>query len=443
MLCFMLGPVRKSTTYQQYVLASTNSAGRNSRHVSLLFLPSNSNPITIVSSIDFFLLHTKRSMFDAHDNDFHCSQFDAFIRTQAARTNAEKHQRLEDRLVFEDNFSVEVEGGNLDDWWPAAYAEIVYDSDGAIICLSFYHCTFQHLPISLQSLKHLRKLEFHSLVNLETSIDNQTLAKLQRLETIKFSGCFAMHKLPALPIDLASLSIESCHGITSSQQDELPPNLQSLIISNMIFPNVTKLPSSLNELYISGSQFDSALFSKNIEGHSNIRLLRLSMCDLDEGDLAAVWSIIPSCKSLTSLNVSGNRIATLNVAAITKGKPTRLRALNLEANPVVNSLDPRDEKALARILDFNQELCCIGSKGMRWPLVLGLEQALDYNFARVLLNQQKIRRGLAVPMSLWPAAIAKMNSQPHKDDARKANMIHDVLLGPAFSGRSPHTYSSR
>eukprot|EP00980_Cylindrotheca_fusiformis_P014101 scaffold3704_cov90-Cylindrotheca_fusiformis.AAC.5 len=77
---------------------------------------------------------------------------------------------------------------------------------------------------------------------------------------------------------------------------------------------------------------------------------------------------------------------------------SRLRSMNLEGNPIVNSTDPREKLALARLLNVHHpELCCIDNnnnnnnrgKALKWPLLAGtlrLEHALDANYARVLLQ---------------------------------------------------------
>eukprot|EP00980_Cylindrotheca_fusiformis_P024797 scaffold12476_cov56-Cylindrotheca_fusiformis.AAC.2 len=144
------------------------------------------------------------------------------------------------------------------------------------------------------------------------------------------------------------------------------------------------------------------------------------MCDLDEHDLAillrTIIVILPTCPCLTKLDVSGNRIASLNNIIISKHHqngqqqqqqqqpPTsssRLRSMNLEGNPIVNSTDPHEKNALSEILKVHHpELCCIGNnnnnnnnnrgKASKWPLLAGtlrLEHALDANYARVLLQQ--------------------------------------------------------
>eukprot|EP00980_Cylindrotheca_fusiformis_P024410 scaffold11877_cov54-Cylindrotheca_fusiformis.AAC.2 len=112
--------------------------------------------------------------------------------------------------------------------------------------------------------------------------------------------------------------------------------------------------------------------------------------------------------ALTEFDVSGNRIASLDNIIISKHhqngqkqqQPTsssRLRPMNLEGNPIVNSTDPHEKNALAQILKVHHpELCCIGNnnnnrgKASKWLLLAGtlrLEHALDANYARVLLQQ--------------------------------------------------------
>jgi hypothetical protein len=371
-------------------------------------------------------------MFGASVVDFHASQFDEFLLKAKGIRN--------ERLAFEDNFSVQVEGGDVDDWWPAAYAHIEYDDNGEIIYLSFHHCTFAHLPESLQSLKNLKKLSLNSLEHL-TNLDNSILSRLPNLQALELNACFSIQTIPSLPRCMTSLSLDSCHRVTFLPQSlGYAPNLTSLNISNMMLPAMLKIPSCLRSLHISGSQLSVFKLKSSLHGHSNIRTLRLSMCDLDEQDLAMLWSTIPTCKYLRTLNVSGNRIATIDLDSITMGQPTRLRTLNLEANPVVNTVDIRDRIALARILEANQELCCIGCKQMNWPLLAapsrGLAQALDQNFARILVHER-----FPVPLSLWPLVIAKTNGQLHKEESRKATIVYNILLGPAFVGRLPYTYS--
>eukprot|EP00980_Cylindrotheca_fusiformis_P000048 scaffold17_cov83-Cylindrotheca_fusiformis.AAC.3 len=197
------------------------------------------------------------------------------------------------------------------------------------------------------------------------------------------------------------------------------------------------------------------------------------MCDLDEHDLVILLRTIivvipPTCPCLTKLDVSGNRIASLNNIIISKNhqngqqqqqltSSSRLRSMNLEGNPIVNSTDPHEKNALAQILkDHHPELCCIGNnnnnsnnnggKASKWPLLAGtlrLEHALDANYARVLLQQQPGRWNMMpqeVPLSLWPLVISNINGQLKKEEERRVTMIYDILQGPALAGRSPVTY---
>jgi hypothetical protein len=134
----------------------------------------------------------------------------------------------------------------------------------------------------------------------------------------------------------------------------------------------------------------------------------------------------------------------------------------LEGNPVVvnnknddnNNATASDEaNHLLALLVQNAELCCLG-ENINWQLPLyqthsdALRRALDDNFARILKTSSS-----SCPLALWSNVLqcAAANNNNHgrnrrnaakckKNNADDATLIYNVLQGPAFVERLPHSY---
>ncbi|CAJ1967807.1 unnamed protein product [Cylindrotheca closterium] len=405
------------------------------------------------------------------------------------------YQQL-DRLDFQDPFSVQVlapegagpgaqEGSSAaDDWYLPAYVNIEYhhpDGGGHIKSLDFHNCSFVSIPDSVWGLPSLEKVEIHAMEDLislttVTSKDNTTTTTTTTLQKCKLKElivdeCYSLDKLPPLPDSLTHISIKACHRMTFLPKSIVEAtNLKVLQISNMMLPMGPSLPSTLEELKINGSEIQIRKLKMYLAGDGcgamkNLKSLRLSMCDLNNEHLKAIWrEILPICPQLQRLNLSGNNIRSLSSLVVVKTTPrttkksptrttrTRLRSLNLEGNPVVNKHNDNNNNTneesnhLLTILEQNPELCCLGGD-INWKLPLyqnhsaALQKALDDNFARILKASSS-----SCPLALWSnvlqCAAANTNSVKNNnvEDHLAASLIYNVLQGPAFVERLPHTY---
>lgn len=387
--------------------------------------------------------------------DYHKHQFDEFIskgRRTKKKTTGQFEQEEHERFSFDDHFSVEVQDGAIGDWWTPAYVDVQYNKDGLIQSLSFRHCTFSVLPTSLETLaESLETLSLESLQYLEGFENNSILRKLKKLSSLEIIDCPSIRAIHPLPENLVSLQLRSL------EMKSLPVSLfrkmrklKYLSIKSMYIEDCfPTLPQSLEELHVSNCfDWNKQLLLSNLvshlEGNLNLRTLATTMCDLEEHDMIFLWTTVVNCSNLRHLDLSDNLISTLSLDSLLEvmvERPTKIRRLNLESNPVIHSCQENESTSLSRIILANKELYCIGGRDEEvcWPLLRKSQFNLDRNFYRISMEG-----GNSIPPSIWPVIIANINCLdfPHEGaNERKASMIFDILQGPAFGGRLTSTHS--
>jgi hypothetical protein len=182
----------------------------------------------------------------------------------------------------------------------------------------------------------------------------------------------------------------------------------------------------------------------------NLETLELSHNTLDHDDLHQLWDVVSRFPKLTTLNLTLNRIGTLNKNESNNSndilweKPnTKLRNLILTANPVMANADVCEKEALLKILQANPQLSFVGA-GMASYGFMGstlysprIRQLLDVNQAGRCLfcssEESSSSPSANVPVSLWPMVLERAQRKFKNFPRRRSDVIYQLLHGPAFA----------
>jgi hypothetical protein len=162
----------------------------------------------------------------------------------------------------------------------------------------------------------------------------------------------------------------------------------------------------------------------------------VNWCNLGKEDgLSKMWSFLLQCPKLERVTLEGNRIASLKAFLLASpsgteedkcsGKPSRLRYLNLEENPIVE--DPEDLKAL---LNTHLQLQYISDSSFP-PDV---QYLLDINNCGRILLEGGLR---PIPLSVWSKVLERTSSVLDGDIERTAAVFFYFLRnGSALANRN-------
>jgi hypothetical protein len=197
-----------------------------------------------------------------------------------------------------------------------------------------------------------------------------------------------------------------------------------------------------------------SLIAEAIVGYGCLQILDLPDCSLDTHDLVTLLDAASRCRTLISLDVSGNDIDNLHLVdgIMQTNNPdppsSRLRTLGLRTNP----LGEHDRAALAKLVEVHPELQDFGFDEDEESLLItpAIQYMLDLNRSgRVLMtNPSNTPRVLFTnpntPLSVWATVLERANSllegETNSDvrTERQASVIFGLLQGPAFAARSPN-----
>lgn len=189
--------------------------------------------------------------------------------------------------------------------------------------------------------------------------------------------------------------------------------------------------------------------------HRNNSLWTLELCRNKLNEVDALLSMLLKCPNLMALNLLGNRITNIKSwrRFWSQTQPSRLQKLELSYNPFhyqhgwhkdqemsSDALPNREEHAkfLCRLFESHPELHYAGTTASTYRDTCHeakIQHFLDLNkTGRVLVANN------TVPLSVWPAVIAKANKQFEGEDGQKArqvNVIFHLLRGPLTTNGRP------
>jgi hypothetical protein len=179
-----------------------------------------------------------------------------------------------------------------------------------------------------------------------------------------------------------------------------------------------------------------------IVGYGCLQILDLPDCSLDKHDLVTLLDAASRCRTLISLDVSGNDIDNLHLVdgIMQTNNPdppsSRLRTLGLRTNP----LGEHDRAALAKLVEVHPELQDFGFDEDEESLLItpAIQYMLDLNRSgRVLMTNP------STPLSVGATVLERANSMLERETnsyvrtERQASVIFGLLCqGPAFACRS-------
>jgi hypothetical protein len=332
------------------------------------------------------------------------------------------------------------------------------DAHGRVIKLQLKTCIeLQSLPPEIGDLVELRELCLYWCRNLTT-----LPKEIERLEnTLQVLHLCWCNHLTVLPPEMGRLTQLQRLVLTgSSQMRHLPKEIWDLTQLQVLdLHNCPKL------------DIMEFLSAAKTETKYSLETLELSHNTLDHDDLHQLWDVVSRFPKLTTLNLTFNRIGTLNNSNSNNNNSNilweqpniKLRNLVLTANPVMANTKVCEKETLVKILLANPQLSFVGagmvSHGfMSSPLcsprirqLLDLNHAgrglfccnssSDYSEASSSSSAPSVpapsvpapSSSAVAPLSLWPIVLERAHDKFQNFPKRRSDVIYQLLHGPAFA----------
>jgi hypothetical protein len=173
----------------------------------------------------------------------------------------------------------------------------------------------------------------------------------------------------------------------------------------------------------SSGSLSIAILVQEIEQNNSLEHLRLHSNRLSDDDLALLFSLLPKCPRLTTIDVAYNRISNLTLPAGNE-ESSRLRTLILGGNPILKDASDDDRNTLLQLLGAHPELGYLdifwNSKSSLYTPEIGY--LLDLNRSgRVLLTNTNIA------LSVWARVFERTTILFKDDPSRQASVIYRFL----------------
>jgi Ran GTPase-activating protein (RanGAP) involved in mRNA processing and transport len=180
-----------------------------------------------------------------------------------------------------------------------------------------------------------------------------------------------------------------------------------------------------------GLQSQIKILAAGLKGNQHIKRLNLSSNILVDEDLSSLSKILWTCPRLEELDLDLNNITNRGLETFaSQNIPGSLKRLRLSGN----HLTTEGAIHLLKILQVNLELGFVDCHRfwVRSEKRREIQHFMDLNRSgRILL-----RHSSTTPIALWPLVLAKANIVLRSNDERRADVLFQLLQGPALMERT-------
>jgi Ran GTPase-activating protein (RanGAP) involved in mRNA processing and transport len=181
-------------------------------------------------------------------------------------------------------------------------------------------------------------------------------------------------------------------------------------------------------------KFDCEILAEGLRSNQSIQNLDLSSNRLTDQDMDCLGRILWTCPRIHELILEDNSITNSGLELLSSHQiPSRLRRLRLQGNP----LSDVGAEMLLRILNVHVELGYVDCN--RFWIRSGYRSEIQHELDLNRCGRFLLIHSDEVPVSIWSLVLERVNIFFQSQKARRANVLFQLLHGPALLQRATGT----